>query len=70
MVNDFDPRLHNSMKVLKGQEQGVPQKRERVFIVSVRNDVLDDIDMPFMLLSGYFQNQRKSLQQYKTQSVI
>ena len=41
-------------KVLKGHEQGVPQKRERVFIVSVRNDVLDDIGMPFMLLNGLF----------------
>ena len=46
-------------KVLKGQEQGVPQKRERVFIVSVRNDVLDDIGMPFMLLSGLFPEPEK-----------
>ena len=39
-------------KVLKGQFHGVPQKRERVFIVSVRNDVLDDIGLPFMLLEN------------------
>ena len=55
MVNDFEAQVYTTVwKVLKGQEQGVPQKRERVFIVSVRNDVLDDIGMPFMLLSGLF----------------
>ena len=55
MVNDFEAQGYTTVwKVLKGQEQGVPQKRERVFIVSVRNDVLDDIGMPFMLLSGLF----------------
>ena len=44
MVNDFEAKGYTTVwKVLKGQEQGVPQKRERVFIVSVRNDVLDDI---------------------------
>ena len=55
MVNDFEALGYTTVyKVLKGHEQGVPQKRERVFIVSVRNDVLDDIGMPFMLLSGLF----------------
>jgi len=55
MVNDFEAQGYTTVwKVLKGHEQGVPQKRERVFIVSVRNDVLDDIGMPFMLLSGLF----------------
>ncbi len=53
MVNDFEALGYTTVyKVLKGHEQGVPQKRERVFIVSVRNDVLDAIGMPFMCLSG------------------
>ena len=50
----FDIQGYSTVyKVLKGHEQGVPQKRERVFIVSVRNDVLDDIGI-FMLLNGLF----------------
>ena len=45
---------------MKGQFHGVPQKRERVFIVSVRNDVLDKIGLPFMFLRvRSFQNQKK-----------
>ena len=53
MVNDFEALGYTTVyKVLKGHEQGVPQKRERVFIVSVRNDVLDEINMPFMCLAG------------------
>ena len=64
MVNDFEKLGYTTVyKVLKGHEQGVPQKRERVFIVSVRNDVMDDIDMPFMLLSGIFPEPE---QQYAT----
>ena len=60
MVNDFEAQGYTAVyKVLKGHEQGVPQKRERVFIVSVRNDVLDDIGMPFMLLSGLFPEPEK-----------
>ena len=39
---------------MKGHEHGVPQKRERVFIVAVRDDVLDAIGLPFMCLSGLF----------------
>ena len=31
------------------------KKRERVFIVAVRDDVLDAIGLPFMCLSGLFQ---------------
>ena len=51
MVNDFEKCGYTTVyKVLKGHQQGVPQKRERVFIVSVRNDVLDKIGLPFMLL--------------------
>ena len=42
MVNDFEACGYTTVyKVLKGQFHGVPQKRERVFIVSVRNDLLD-----------------------------
>jgi DNA (cytosine-5)-methyltransferase 1 len=53
MVNDFESHGYTTVyKVMKGQEHGVPQKRERVFIVSVRNDVLDAIDMPFMCVAG------------------
>jgi len=60
MVNDFEKLGYTTVyKVLKGHEQGVPQKRERVFIISVRNDVLDDIGMPFMLLSGLFPEPEK-----------
>jgi len=60
MVNDFEKLGYTTVyKVLKGHEQGVPQKRGRVFIVSVRNDVLDDIGMPFMLLSGLFPEPEK-----------
>ena len=53
MVNEFEACGYTTVwKVLKGQYFGVPQKRERVFIVSVRNDVLDKIGMPFMVLGG------------------
>ena len=53
MVNDFENCGYTTVyKVLKGHEHGVPQKRERVFIVSVRNDVLDKIGLPFMLLES------------------
>ena len=53
MVNDFEALGYTTVyKVLKGHEHGVPQKRERVFIVSVRNDVLDAINMPFMCVAG------------------
>ena len=55
MVRDFEAEGYSTVwKILKGHEQGVPQKRERIFIVSVRNDVLDDIGMPFMCLSNVF----------------
>ena len=53
MVNDFESHGYTTVyKVLKGHQHGVPQKRERVFIVSIRNDVLDAIDMPFMCVAG------------------
>lgn len=53
MVNEFEQCGYSTVwKVLKGNHYGVPQKRERVFIVSVRNDVLDTIGMPFMVLGS------------------
>ena len=55
MVEDFEKLGYATVyKVLNGIHFGVPQKRERVFIVSVRNDVLDDIDMNWMLLSSVY----------------
>ena len=60
MVNDFEAQGYTTVwKVLKGQEQGVPQKRERVFIVSIRNDVMDDIGMPFMCINNVFPEPEK-----------
>ena len=53
MVNDFEACGYTTVyRVMKGQFHGVPQKRERVFIVSVRNDVLDAIGLPFMCLDS------------------
>ena len=55
MVTDFEALGYaTTYKVLNGIHFGVPQKRQRVFIVSVRNDVLDDIEMPWMLVSSLF----------------
>ena len=55
MVSDFESLGYSTTyKVLNGIHFGVPQKRQRVFIVSVRNDVLDDIGMPWMLISSLF----------------
>ena len=55
MVTDFEKEGYTTTyKVLNGIHFGVPQKRQRVFIVSVRNDVLDDIGMPWMLISSLF----------------
>ena len=55
MCADFEKEGYTTTyKVLNGIHYGVPQKRQRVFIVSVRNDVLDDIEMPWMLISSLF----------------
>ena len=55
MVSDFEALGYaTTYKVLNGIHFGVPQKRQRVFIISVRNDVLDDIDMNWMLLSSVY----------------
>ena len=57
MVTDFETLGYTTTyKVLNGIHFGVPQKRQRVFILSVRNDVMDDIDMPWMLISSLFPN--------------
>ena len=55
MVADFEALGYaTTYKVLNGIHFGVPQKRQRVFIVSVRDDVLDDIGMNWMLLSSVY----------------
>ena len=55
MVTDFEALGYTTTyKVLNGIHFGVPQKRQRVFIISVRNDVMDDIGMPWMLISSLF----------------
>jgi len=55
MVTDFEKEGYTTTyKVLNGIHFGVPQKRQRVFIISVRNDVLEDIGMPWMLISSLF----------------
>jgi len=55
MVTDFEKEGYTTTyKVLNGIHYGVPQKRQRVFIVSVRNDVMDDIGMPWMTIQNIF----------------
>jgi len=55
MVTDFEALGYaTNFKVLNGIHYGVPQKRQRVFIVSVRNDVLDDINLPWFGMSSIF----------------
>ena len=55
MVSDFEALGYSTTyKVLNGIHFGVPQKRQRVFIVSIRDDVLDDIDMNWMLISSIY----------------
>ena len=49
MVTDFEALGYTTeFKVLNGIHFGVPQKRQRVFIISIRNDVMDKIGMPWM----------------------
>ena len=55
MCADFEKEGYTTTyKVMNGIHYGVPQKRQRVFIVSVRNDVLEDIGMPWMLISSLY----------------
>ena len=49
MVTDFEALGYTTeFKVLNGIHFGVPQKRQRVFIISIRNDLMDKIGMPWM----------------------
>jgi len=44
MISEFERQGYvTDYKVLNGWDFGVPQKRERIFIVSVRNDVADKV---------------------------
>jgi DNA (cytosine-5)-methyltransferase 1 len=55
MCEDFEKEGYaTTYKVLNGIHFGVPQKRQRVFIVSVRNDVMDDIGMPWMTINSIY----------------
>jgi len=55
MVNDFEALGYSvTWKIMKGHQHGVPQKRERVFMVGVRDDVLEGIGMPWMCMSSVF----------------
>ena len=49
MISEFEKVGYTTdFQVLNGWEYGVPQKRQRVFIVSVRNDVADKIGINFL----------------------
>ena len=41
-------------KVLNSWQHGVPQKRERVFMIGIRNDVADKIGMNWMTISNIY----------------
>ena len=49
MISEFERQGYTTdFQVLNSWQFGVPQKRERVFIVSVRNDVADKIGINFL----------------------
>ena len=55
MIKDTEALGYTTVyKVLRGQDYGVPQKRERVFMVSVRDDVMKEVGLNFMTLSNVF----------------
>ena len=55
MVKDFESIGYTTTyKVMSGVNYGVPQKRQRVFIVSIRNDVLEDVGLNFMTINNVF----------------
>jgi DNA (cytosine-5)-methyltransferase 1 len=55
MIDDFEAEGYTAVyKVMNAAQHGVPQKRERTFILAVRNDVMDDIGMPWMVLGSIF----------------
>ena len=55
MLKEFENCGYNmTHKVLNGWEHGVPQKRERIFMVGVRNDVADKIGMNWMTIGNVY----------------
>jgi DNA (cytosine-5)-methyltransferase 1 len=57
MIADFEAIGYEvTHKVLRGHDHGVPQKRERVFIICVRNDVCKDVGINFMTMQKLFPN--------------
>ena len=49
MINGFEEKGYvTDFQVMNAWQYGVPQKRQRVFIVSVRNDVADKIGINFL----------------------
>ena len=55
MIKEFeDCGYIMTHKVLNAWEHGVPQKRQRVFMVGVRNDVADKIGMNWMTISSIY----------------
>ena len=55
MITDFESKGYSAVyKVMNASQHGVPQKRERTFILAVRNDVLEKIGMPWMVLGSVF----------------
>jgi len=55
MLNEFEKQGYVvTCKVLNAWKHGVPQKRERVFIVGVRNDVADKIGINWMNISRVY----------------
>ena len=55
MLNEFESKGYVvTCKVLNAWKHGVPQKRERVFIVGVRNDVAEKIGINWMNISRIY----------------
>ena len=55
MLNEFESKGYVvTCKVLNAWKYGVPQKRERVFIVGVRNDVAEKIGINWMNISRIY----------------
>jgi DNA (cytosine-5)-methyltransferase 1 len=55
MLNEFESKGYVvTCKVLNSWKHGVPQKRERVFIVGIRNDVAEKIGINWMNISRIY----------------
>ena len=62
MIRDTEALGYTTVyKVLRGQDYGVPQKRERVFMVSVRDDVMKEVGLNFMNINGIFPQPSKDV---------